>query len=243
MTRISSGKPPCVLQVYIPMVLECSSPKLRRGVTAVVGQSVDDELLHNVEHGGLPPARTRFSKNMADALEESPSSSQSSMIQSDKSKIVAVEYVQLYEDPNPHLEVRCIVRNALTGEDIRHAVAEFWLEGNDMLGGLRRLWCVRIVNDNTSQPIEDEVDQIDGTSLQFSYTAAVVSGVDDIPEEWPVEVKDSVARLAVYREDGSAIISLTKLVGGSRQSVLKYLKDCKPGNLWKPYMDEEPQVT
>ena len=198
--------------------------------------------------------KTRSKNNMADASEESssssqeamlltPSSSQSSINQSDSSKIVTTEYVQLHEDPNPHLEVRCIVRNALTGEDIRHAVAEFWLDGNDMLDALRRLSGVRLVDDNTGQPLKDETDQIDGTSLRFSYTAAVVSGVDEIPEEWPVKVKESVARLAIYRKDGLATISLAKLIGDSPRAVLKYLKNRTPSKLWKPYMNEKPQVT
>ncbi|ERF72040.1 hypothetical protein EPUS_04958 [Endocarpon pusillum Z07020] len=191
----------------------------------------------------MAAASEESSSSSQEAMLPTPSSSQSSINQRDRSKTVAIEYVQMHEDPNPHLEVRCIVRNALTGEDIRHAVAEFWLEGNDMLDAPRRVLRVRLVDDNTGQTLKDETDQVEGTSLRFSYTAAVVSGVDEIPEEWPVEVKDSVACLAIYRKDGLATISPAKLIGGSPRAVFKYLKNNTPGNLWKPYMNERPQVT
>lgn len=97
-----------------------------------------------------------------------PSSCQSPINQSGSAKFVTIEYVQLHEDPNPHLEVRCIVRNALTGEDIRHAVAEFWLEGKDVLNDQRCFWGARLVDDITGQPAEDEIDQINGISLTLA---------------------------------------------------------------------------
>lgn len=164
------------------------------------------------------------------------SSSQSYANQKVRSGIVVIEYVKLHKEPNPHLQLKCIVRNSLTGEDVRHATAEFWLEGRDTSGKSRRLWDSSLVNNNNGQSSEDDLFQSDMTSLRFRYTGAVVSGVDEIPEGWPADVEDSIKRLAVHRKDGIAIVPLAKLARDSPQNVLKYLQRYIPGRLWEPYI-------
>ncbi len=191
--------------------------------------------------------------NMSESLISNASSSQATAVRSSssnqtstnrttRSEIVISEFVQLHKEPNPHLQLKYIVRNSLTGEEIRHATAEFWLEGRDASSESGKLRCLSdfslVIGDN-AQTSEDGADQNKIFSLKFSYAAAVVSGVDEIPKNWPAHVKDSVGRLTAYRVDGKATISLAKLIGSCSTSVLKYLQQYSPSELWKPYNDKK----
>jgi energy-coupling factor transporter ATP-binding protein EcfA2 len=169
------------------------------------------------------------------------SSSQSSANRTVQSEIEVIEYVKLHREPNPHLQIKRVVRNSLTGEDVRHATVEFWLEGKDSSNTSRRLWDFSLLKESNHRSTEveseeaDEAEEKDITSLKFKYARAVVSGVDQIPENWPARVKRTMNQLSGYRKDGVATIPLARLIGDSPQKVLNFLHYYKPGRLWKDY--------
>jgi AAA domain len=171
------------------------------------------------------------------------SNSRSSANKEIRSEMMVIESLKLRKEPNPHLQLNRVVRNSLTGEDVRYATADFWLEGKDMEGNPRRLWDFKLVNNDDSKPVQADAGHKKTSSLIFNYSRAVVSGVDRIPAHWPVEVKDSIGNLSVYRDDGIATISLATVTRSSGQGVLEYLRNASPGRLWKPYMGIKPWVS
>jgi len=164
-----------------------------------------------------------------------------------QSGIEVIEYIKLHREPNPHLQLKRVVRNSSTGEDIRHATAEFWLEGKDSSGESRRLWDLSLLKESNHRSTKgetedaenaedaDEAEEKGTTSIKFRYATAVVSGVDQIPENWPARVKRSMNQLSGYRKDGVVTIPLARIIGDSPQKVLNYLHYHKPGKLWKDY--------
>jgi hypothetical protein len=125
-----------------------------------------------------------------------------------RSGIEVMEYIKLYREPNPHLQLNRVVRNSATGEDIRHATVEFWLEGSDSSDKSRKLWDISLLKESNRRSSEgeaeqtkeaDESDEKDTTSLKFRYATAVVSGVDQIPEDWPARVKRSMNQLSGFQ--------------------------------------------
>lgn len=157
-----------------------------------------------------------------------------------RSEIVAINTVKLVEAPNAHLELNCIVRNSFTGEVIREATAEFWLEGKDESGRSRHASDFALVDESVGEARQGDPSYI---ALDFCYTGAVVSGVGNIPSDWPADVKESIADLATYRGNGTASIAFTPLSGKSREEVLKYLQEYTPGQLWKLYIGKRPEVS
>lgn len=139
--------------------------------------------------------------NSAPGQEAGPSSQstgRSSSNQERSSQIVAINMVKLYKDPDPHLQLDCVVLNSLTGEDLRHATADLWLEGKDSSDNRRGLWNFSLFNDGSPQAVKGE-GKGDARFLKLSYAGVVVSGVDQIPAERPANVKDSIRYLAAYR--------------------------------------------
>jgi hypothetical protein len=76
-----------------------------------------------------------------------------------------------------------------TGHILRHASAEFYLEGKSLSGQPRSTWSLML------KPYCNEY------VLGLACSTAVVSGVDNIPSDWPEEVAELVHEMAKIRDD------------------------------------------
>ena len=85
----------------------------------------------------------------------------------------------------PLLRIILRVINDTTGEVVRYATVEFHSEGKNCEGNPRR------ITEASAGPVPGQII--------ISYENAAVSGVDNVPEEWPEEIKNELLELARYR--------------------------------------------
>ena len=134
--------------------------------------------------------------------------------------------------------LRLITRVTQTGKEgvIRYAAVEFHKEGQDCEGHERT-----IRNVSTGPGLNE---------ITFDYQYAVVSGVDNVPEAWPQEIKDALLELAGYcLPNGTVTLQLPVDTAKSPDAVAKFVEILNHNNvkrLWNCYNIggvQEPKVS
>lgn len=94
----------------------------------------------------------------------------------------------------PPIRIAVKVVDAATDEVVRYASAEFHLEGKDLDGKPRH--------------IKFACECFEPDEIQIDYENAAVSGIDNVPENWPFDVKAAISDLAHYRDTNATIVRL-----------------------------------
>ena len=147
----------------------------------------------------------------------------------ESSNIVSEDQVAIHAGNEPHITVTRRVIDKKTGQILRNASAEFYLEGRSLSGQPRSMWNLQIKVGRQAV-------------LGLAYTAAVVSGVDNIPEDWPEDVCELVSEMAEFRDDcADPVLPLAARTSADVryiQSVIQQLEEMKPGQLLLAFRDK-----
>lgn len=103
------------------------------------------------------------------------------------SNIVAEENLAILTGGEPHSVFSRLVICDKTGQLLRQASAEFYPEGQSVSGESRSMWNLSLKSDGQ--------EYIHG----LAYSAAAVSGVDNIPDDWPANVRELIQEMAEIR--------------------------------------------
>jgi hypothetical protein len=150
------------------------------------------------------------------------------------SNIITQDKPAIHTGNEPHITLNRLVIDKKTGKVLRNACAEFYLEGRSLDGRTRSMWGLLI------KTVEGEA------VLGLAYSAAVVSGVDNIPDEWPDDVREMVAEMVEIRNDCALpVIPLSARTAADVrciQSLIDELQDMKPGRLLASFRDKNGET-
>jgi hypothetical protein len=139
------------------------------------------------------------------------------------SNIITEDDLGVITGNEPHITFSRLFIDKKTGKILRHASAEFYLEEHSLAGKPRSIWNMEIKLDGYEAIIE------------LAYSAAAVSGVNNVPGDWPENVQELIREMEEIR-NGCAlpIVPLAaQHLAHLRyiQSLLDELYDETPGRL------------
>ena len=100
------------------------------------------------------------------------------------------------------IQINVSITSSKTNEVIRYAGVHFHGRGRDIRDQPFSVYNIKLIRQSKRDSGETR------HLLRFEYTAAVVFGVDFIPSDWPLEVRNAVADRRKYLFDGKAKITL-----------------------------------
>ena len=144
--------------------------------------------------------------------------------------IITEDNLAIITGNEPHIIFSRLVIDKKTGKILRHASAEFYLEGHSLSGQPRSI-----------RNLEIKLDCYEAI-LGLAYSAAAVSGVDNIRGDWPEDVQELIREMAEIRYDYALpVVPLAAQYPAHLryiQSLLDELHDETPGRLLASFRDE-----
>ena len=116
-------------------------------------------------------------------------SANSSLTMKPLSNIVAEDNLAILTGEEPHIVFSRLVICKGTDALLRQASAEFYLEDKSLSGESRSIWNLSLKSD-----CKEYV-------LGLAYSAAAVSGVDNIRDDWPANLRELTQEMAEIRSD------------------------------------------
>jgi hypothetical protein len=147
-----------------------------------------------------------------------------------RSKITTSDNLAVMTGNEPHITVSRLVIDKKTDKVLRHASAEFYLEGCSLSGQPRSTWNLEIKTDGHK------------AVLGLAYSGATVSGVDNIPDDWPEGVQELIREMAMIRDDCTL---LAVPLAAQHSAHLKYIQSLldqlhdEPGRLLASFRDDD----
>ena len=148
-----------------------------------------------------------------------------------------VETLYLSGGHLPHISLSRTISMQASGQIIRDAKVEFWLEGKTQTGSERKITDVELV--------EHEVDNNKRLCLKVGYENALVAGADNLVYTWPEDFKVYIDELLQLRGSGTVYITLpstNKRYVNELKSKIEEYQNHAPFQTLRPFYDPSEEA-